>query len=117
MSANREVFSIQVKSEVWKRDCHPAEPRICQCCTCETIVSCPFEVHRHLNLHREKIPYKKIHYGQYRSLPMYFWNQCLISGPRVIIQCPDCFRQFKQQQLHERHLYTSDQYMVYLKNK
>ena len=113
MSGNREVFSIQVKSEVWKRDCHPAEPRICQCCTCEKIVSCPFEVHRHLNLHREKTPYKKIHYGQFRSLPIYFG----INGPRVIIQCPDCFRQFKQQQLHEGQLYTSDQYMVYSKNK
>ena len=117
MSGNREVFSIQVKSEVWKRDCHPAEPRICQCCTCEKIVSCPFEVHRHLNLHREKIPYKKIHYGQFRSLPMYFGNKCQFNGPRVIIQCPDCYRLFKQKQLHEEQLYTSDQYMVYSKNK
>lgn len=117
MTLNREVFSIQVKSEVWKRDCHPAEPRISQCSTCEKIVSCPFEIHRHLNLDREKTPYKKIHYGQFRSLPIHFGNHHFINGPRVIIQCPDCYRQYKQQQLNEEQLYRSDQYMVYSKKR
>lgn len=115
MTLNREVFSIDVKTEVWKRDCHPAEPRICQCCTCEKIVSCPFEIHRQLNLNREKIPYKKIHYGQFRSLNTYFGNHYLTHGPRVIIQCPDCYRNLRNQQLREEQLYQSDQYMVYLK--
>ena len=116
MNHNKTKFSLEVKCEVWKRDCHPSEPRICQCCTCEKIVACPFDVQRHLNIQRSKNNYKKINYGIFRNLEILFGNHIIIPGPRVIIQCPHCHNDYKNKILNESHLFKSDQFMVYLKD-